>query len=774
MPTTVSFTVLRRAANSLLVDDEDDVDEVAARVRRIEDEVRRARDIADMIGLRSTGGSRQNRSYRSTQSSQRDDGSEEAEEDLEDNLADGIAEIIDLTDDEYPAPETSQPAPRHEERRISSYSLENGIVLRVGVTVELRMLHGAFGIQFVRVQSLVQLHGSDNVQIRGWGYARTRQLAGILPCKLNEVAMVAEINNSDPRPWAEQALVEVPVTAVKQLRELRVTNALFPEHRYDPSVYAVNGKEWVEEQGPLVCRYQYRIHFNRGGDKPCEWALARICESDADALYRLPDDLVLNRWRGGKVPGGSYNPAGSVLPVVDLDTTGSNINRPLTLSPGQRYTAGDVFAGAGGASRGIERAGVQLLFAVDHWPNAAESLRSNFPKSDIYEMEVNDFILSKNIRYHVDILHLSPPCQFWSPAHTVAGRNDEHNIAVLYSCTHLIAKFRPRLFTLEQTFGILSPRFTEYFNLLVDGFTRHGYSVRWKAVPLANYGVPQLRRRLIMIGSAPGEKLPPLPPPTHSKNGAGGLKPWATPRSVLAPLRNVREHELHRPDRRWNPPKPRWDPDQLAKTITTNGGQNYHWSGERDFTLLEYAVLQGFPTWHKFRGNYIKKQIGNAFAPSVVRVLYEHLVAWLLRQDGFDPRSARPQSRAALVLPLDLSRSNPTFPAAPDDDDDYNDEIICLGSHPNPTPSPSAAMTQPRLDAIGASEDIEMPDRDDRSDSETLRGDDDNDDDDGGQILAAGQGDRMDIYTAGVAIEVIDLTTGSGSGTADDPWKLSD
>jgi DNA (cytosine-5)-methyltransferase 1 len=329
--------------------------------------------------------------------------------------------------------------------------------------------------------------------------------------------------------------------------------------------------------------------------------------------------------------------------MVDLDSGTSRSAGPSTLSPGQQYTAGDVFAGAGGASRGIERAGVKPLFAVDHWGPAVQSLRSNFPRSQIYNMDVYDFITSDETRRHVDILHLSPPCQFWSPAHTVPGQNDEQNQAVLFCCTDLIEKFRPRLFTVEQTFGILSPKFRQFFNTFLNGFTTHGYSVRWKIMHLCNYGVPQLRKRLIMIGSAPGERLPPFPPATHSKDGASGLKPWATPHSVLAPIPPTLANPLHRPHlrRRFDPPKAPWDPTRLARTITCSGGQNYHWSGERDFTLLEYAVLQGFPTWHRFEGQYVKKQIGNAFAPSVVKILYEHLVEWLLREDGFEASARR-------------------------------------------------------------------------------------------------------------------------------------
>jgi DNA (cytosine-5)-methyltransferase 1 len=68
--------------------------------------------------------------------------------------------------------------------------------------------------------------------------------------------------------------------------------------------------------------------------------------------------------------------------------------------------------------------------------------------------------------------------------------------------------------------------------------------------------------------------------------------------------------------------------------MTTSGGQNYHPSGARDFTLREYACLQGFPHCHLFRGNCIKKQIGNAVPPVVAKVLFESIKRDLDRADG--------------------------------------------------------------------------------------------------------------------------------------------
>lgn len=101
----------------------------------------------------------------------------------------------------------------------------------------------------------------------------------------------------------------------------------------------------------------------------------------------------------------------------------------------------------------------------------------------MFEQDATDFIHNHEIDYRshpVDILHLSPPCQFWSPlAYPHAGRNNEANMAILFACSELIKKSRPRLFTLEQTFGLTHDAHTEFLNALIQGFKCNGYSVQW-------------------------------------------------------------------------------------------------------------------------------------------------------------------------------------------------------------------------------------------------------------------------------------------------------
>lgn len=138
-----------------------------------------------------------------------------------------------------------------------------------------------------------------------------------------------------------------------------------------------------------------------------------------------------------------------------------------------------------------------------------------------------------------------------------------------------------------------------------------------------------------MIGSAPGEKLPPWPAATHGP----GLKPYVTEAQAIDRLpRNANLHDV-RSARRING-LPRDSNAPLKRTITCSGVDASHYSGLRNYTPRELACLQGFPLSHMFEGHcqgVIKKQIGNAFPPCVVKVIYQHLRRWLERVDGLRP-----------------------------------------------------------------------------------------------------------------------------------------
>jgi DNA (cytosine-5)-methyltransferase 1 len=135
-------------------------------------------------------------------------------------------------------------------------------------------------------------------------------------------------------------------------------------------------------------------------------------------------------------------------------------------------------------------AGFHPKWGFDFNDHACRTWNLNFPGATIYRMSADEFIqLGKgNDKMKVDILHLSPPCQYFSPANTTGDKNDIANLASLFACRQILEAVRPRVATLEQTFGIVQlVRFQAYFRALVLMFTDIGYSVRWKVAFLQDW-----------------------------------------------------------------------------------------------------------------------------------------------------------------------------------------------------------------------------------------------------------------------------------------------
>ncbi|KAI4860128.1 S-adenosyl-L-methionine-dependent methyltransferase [Hypoxylon rubiginosum] len=568
----------------------------------------------------------------------------ENEATLEPDIA-RVIEVIDLTAKRARRRprQTSQPRKRNPSitppnRWIESY-MYNGMELKRGTTVEIHAVPELCQASFLLIQVIIRTE--SGIILRGLPLTRTRNLRGQLQRLRNEVALILHIDQDDIRPDEEQAAIEIPVDRVQKIRTCHITNKNFPEHRFLNGIY--KDVKDIEERGVLICRWKCCFIWGdarrRDSGRPStEFVVAHItAEEVPKARFRASDSCITNTWRGGKVRGGAFIPGEPEMRLtVDVEDEPQDVW--ISRKPGQQYTFADMFCGAGGASCGARAAGLRITLSCDHADGACNTYRLQFPEADLRHQDMYDFIMEiRASRYHIDFLHLSPPCQYWSPAHTVAGVNDEANIAILFSCHELIKSLRPRIFTLEQTFGILHPRFEYYFNALVHGFTQYNYSVRWKVVNLLSWGAPSQRQRLVMIGACAGEELPPYPVATHSSELAleDGTKPYRTVKRMLRRIPRDVVDDLHEPRSLKRIYKEAWDPEvPLARTITCSGGVgNYHYSGRRGFTLREYATLQGFPVDYRFQKPEQKRQIGNAFPPIVVEALYKHLRRWLEQKD---------------------------------------------------------------------------------------------------------------------------------------------
>ena len=135
---------------------------------------------------------------------------------------------------------------------------------------------------------------------------------------------------------------------------------------------------------------------------------------------------------------------------------------------------------------------------------------------------------------------------------------------------------------------------------------------------------------------SPGELLPEFPEPTHAKAPqASGLKPWATINEAIAGIPSGWPNHDKRKTRKR--PRPPFDGNTQAKCMTTSGGDNYHPSGLRNYTVREFACLQTFPMEHMWpvaSATLLKQQIGNSVPPVYYAVLARKIVQTLKRTDG--------------------------------------------------------------------------------------------------------------------------------------------
>ena len=180
-------------------------------------------------------------------------------------------------------------------------------------------------------------------------------------------------------------------------------------------------------------------------------------------------------------------------------TQSTNISAPTSKAHQRRYTFGDCFCGAGGMSRGAVSAGLRVKWGFDFNPAACQSYAMNFFRTPIYKVWADQFSGAKG-DHKVDSCHLSPPCQFFSDAHTIQGKDDDMNTASLFAIFNLLEKAKPRIVTLEQTSGLIR-RHALFFNAVINMFTSRGFSVRWKVMNCADFGLPQRRMRLFIIAS---------------------------------------------------------------------------------------------------------------------------------------------------------------------------------------------------------------------------------------------------------------------------------
>lgn len=201
-----------------------------------------------------------------------------------------------------------------------------------------------------------------------------------------------------------------------------------------------------------------------------------------------------------------------------------------------RPIAIDLFAGCGGLSKGLQKAGFDVRAAVEIDAAAAKSYRKNHPQTNLIERDICEVsadelkILCGGER--IALLAGCAPCQGFCSL-TVKNRREDPRNELVLQMAKLIEELKPTVVMMENVPG-LEKRGATIFAEFVARLQALGYKPKWRVVQMADYGVPQSRRRLVLFAGLGFEVE--FPKTTHAKNplAKSKLKKWRTLREVIA------------------------------------------------------------------------------------------------------------------------------------------------------------------------------------------------------------------------------------------------
>lgn len=364
----------------------------------------------------------------------------------------------------------------------------------------------------------------------------------------------------------------------------------------------------------------------------------------------------------------------------------------------------ELFSGAGGLAKGIEIAGANHMAFVEWNINACKTLRHNYSPDLIHEADVRNVNFKQFLG--VDLIAGGPPCQPFSMGGKHKGFDDERDMFP-YAIS-AIRQLMPKAFIFENVKGLLRKSFAEYFNYIIlqltypeiskktDNWKEHlselekvhtkgnykglKYNVIFRLVNAANYGVPQKRERVIIVGIRNDLNVSwCFPDETHSEDAlqwtkyvtneywgkhgikpskadvlsmdfekkrlvekygflSPSLKPWQTVRDAIMDLPNPQKVKDFHPEHYFRSGAKSYtghtgsDIDQPSKALKAGdhgvpGGENmirFTDGSVRYFTILEAKRIQTFPDDYPILGSWTEamRQLGNA-----VPVQLGHIVA---------------------------------------------------------------------------------------------------------------------------------------------------
>ncbi|MGB1048946.1 MAG: DNA cytosine methyltransferase [Rhodothermales bacterium] len=299
-----------------------------------------------------------------------------------------------------------------------------------------------------------------------------------------------------------------------------------------------------------------------------------------------------------------------------------------------------LFSGVGGMDLGFTQAGFQVVWANDNYSDAADTYRRNLGdhivEEDVLEIESSAFP-------ECDVIIGGFPCQGFSVANTQRSKQDGRNRLYL-EFVRVLSATMPRVFVAENVPGILSLEGGDVLKTIVSDFSDVGYRVSYKVLNAADFGVPQLRRRVFIVGIRSDVSLKSdsiWPTKTHadpSSEEAESLSEWVSVGEALdhlsppGPDSDVANHASYSKYKlRFNGylGHRTIDASAPAPTVTGRGDMKggvvvmHHPSNTRRMSPRETAIVQGFPDDFVFSGtnSSVYRQVANAVPPPLAKAV---------------------------------------------------------------------------------------------------------------------------------------------------------
>jgi len=339
------------------------------------------------------------------------------------------------------------------------------------------------------------------------------------------------------------------------------------------------------------------------------------------------------------------------------------------------------FSGAMGLDIGMSNGGIHALLACEFNKYARMTIAQNEPDmaliGDINNYDAEEILRMAKIPEgrKVDVIFGGPPCQAFSTAGARRALDDERgNVFLRY--IEIVEKIKPTYVVIENVRGLLSAPYpykdiTEPIKggalcVILDRLKAAGYTISFDLYNAANFGAPQIRERVVMIGKLGDEKVPYLSP-THSENSQFNLRSWRTLDEALKDMEESEQHYIEFPEQRlkfyrmlkegqyWKDLPEDAQKEAMGEKLKLGGGKtgfyrrlNFkrpsptlvtnptmpatdlcHPTKDRPLSVEEYSRIQEFPEDWKICGPILEqyKQIGNAVPVKLGEAIARTIIA---------------------------------------------------------------------------------------------------------------------------------------------------